>query len=61
MIFELKQDLSTKHGNLPATSSKFIKVVSVGSKCKQSDFDFGQGTQVIRNCTPELIFSGINF
>lgn len=44
MIFELKQDLSTKHGNLPATSSKFIKVVSVGSKCKQSDFDFGQGT-----------------
>lgn len=43
MNFELKQDLSTKHVNLPATANQFMKVVSAGSECKQNDFDFGQG------------------
>lgn len=46
MNFELKQDLSTKHVNFLATTNQFIKAVSAGSKCKQNDFDSGQGTQV---------------
>lgn len=52
--FELKQDLSTKHVNLPATTNQFMKVVSAGAERKQNDFDSGQG--ILSTGTQRLCF-----